>query len=230
MTTHATVFEWLGSGNNARFILEGFLINLEIAVIAIVLSLVAGLALALLRLSRIRVVSIVTGAWVDVFRNLPLLLLILFLFLWIPQSARNTWEGAVPGWAPEAWQSGLMLAGLSGLVLYNSAVLAEIMRAGILSLPRGQAEAAHALGLNYRQAMRHVILPQGLRRSGVEISPWVAGVASLGLYTAAYVAEALRSGVFSVSKGQIEASLSLGFTYPETLRRIARVASPVRIR
>jgi ABC-type amino acid transport system permease subunit len=65
---------------------------------------------------------------------------------------------------PEAWQSGLMLAGLGGLVLYNSAVLAEIMRAGILSLPRGQGEAASALGLSYRQRMRHVILPQGLRR------------------------------------------------------------------
>ncbi len=60
----------------------------------------------------------------------------------------------------------------------------------------------------------------GLRRSGVEISAFTAGVASLGLYTAAYVAESLRSGVFSVSQGQIEASLSLGFTYPETLRRI----------
>src|SRR3712207_6820494 len=60
----------------------------------------------------------------------------------------------------------------------------------------------------------------GLRRAGVEISAWVAGVASLGLYTAAYVAEALRSGVFSVSRGQIEAALSLGFGYPETLRRI----------
>ncbi len=60
----------------------------------------------------------------------------------------------------------------------------------------------------------------GLRRAGVEITAIVAGVASLGLYTAAYVAEALRSGVFSVSKGQIEASLSLGFSYPQTLRRI----------
>jgi glutamate transport system permease protein len=60
----------------------------------------------------------------------------------------------------------------------------------------------------------------GLRRAGVEISAWVAGVVSLGLYTAAYVAEALRSGVFSVSQGQIEASLSLGFSYPQTLRRI----------
>ena len=60
----------------------------------------------------------------------------------------------------------------------------------------------------------------GFRRAGIEISAWVAGVASLGLYTAAYVAEVLRSGVFSVSKGQIEASLSLGFTYAETMRRI----------
>jgi glutamate transport system permease protein len=60
----------------------------------------------------------------------------------------------------------------------------------------------------------------GLRRAGVPVSPWVAGTASLGVYTSAYVAEVLRSGVFSVSRGQIEASLSLGFTYGATLRRI----------
>jgi His/Glu/Gln/Arg/opine family amino acid ABC transporter permease subunit len=60
----------------------------------------------------------------------------------------------------------------------------------------------------------------GFRRAGIEISAFVAGTASLGLYTAAYVAEALRSGVFSVHKGQIEASLSLGFSYSGTLRRI----------
>ena len=60
----------------------------------------------------------------------------------------------------------------------------------------------------------------GLRRAGLPVDAWVAGTTSLGLYTAAYVAEVLRSGVFSVSKGQVEASLSLGFTYGETLRRI----------
>jgi aspartate/glutamate/glutamine transport system permease protein len=60
----------------------------------------------------------------------------------------------------------------------------------------------------------------GLRRAGLPVDAWVAGTASLALYTAAYVAEVLRSGVFSVSKGQVEASLSLGFTYGETLRRI----------
>ena len=60
----------------------------------------------------------------------------------------------------------------------------------------------------------------GLRRAGVPISPWVAGTASLGLYTAAYIAEALRSGVFAVGRGQIDAALSLGLTYPRVMRRI----------
>jgi His/Glu/Gln/Arg/opine family amino acid ABC transporter permease subunit len=60
----------------------------------------------------------------------------------------------------------------------------------------------------------------GLRRAGVAIGPWTAGIASLGLYTAAYVAEVLRSGVFAVGRGQIDAALSLGFDGSETLRRI----------
>jgi His/Glu/Gln/Arg/opine family amino acid ABC transporter permease subunit len=60
----------------------------------------------------------------------------------------------------------------------------------------------------------------GLRRAGVPISPWVAGTASLGLYTAAYIAEALRSGVFAVGRGQIDAALSLGLPYSRVLRRI----------
>jgi aspartate/glutamate/glutamine transport system permease protein len=60
----------------------------------------------------------------------------------------------------------------------------------------------------------------GLRRAGPPINAWTAGTASLGLYTAAYVAEALRSGVFAVGKGQIEASLSLGLDYPRTLRYV----------
>jgi His/Glu/Gln/Arg/opine family amino acid ABC transporter permease subunit len=60
----------------------------------------------------------------------------------------------------------------------------------------------------------------GLRRAGLPVNAWTAGIAALGLYTAAYVAEVLRSGVFAVSRGQIEAALSLGFDQRETLRRI----------
>jgi His/Glu/Gln/Arg/opine family amino acid ABC transporter permease subunit len=60
----------------------------------------------------------------------------------------------------------------------------------------------------------------GLRRAGIQIGGWVAGTASLGLYTAAYVAETVRSGVFAVGRGQIEAGLSLGFAYPGVLSQI----------
>jgi aspartate/glutamate/glutamine transport system permease protein len=60
----------------------------------------------------------------------------------------------------------------------------------------------------------------GLRRAGLDISRFAAGAGSLGLYTAAYVAEAIRSGVFAVGRGQIDAALSLGFTYPRTLRMV----------
>lgn len=60
----------------------------------------------------------------------------------------------------------------------------------------------------------------GLRRAGLPINTWAAGISALGLYTAAYVAEVLRSGVFAVGRGQIEAALSLGFDQRQTLRRI----------
>jgi putative glutamine transport system permease protein len=65
-----------------------------------------------------------------------------------------------------------------------------------------------------------IIAFSGLPRAGVPVGQWVAGTACLGLYTAAYIAEALRSGVFAVGKGQIEAALSLGLTYSGVMRRI----------
>jgi aspartate/glutamate/glutamine transport system permease protein len=156
-------FDWVTAENNGRYILEGFLINLQIAAVSLVAALILGLALALLRLVRNPIASFVAGLWVDVFRNLPLILLILFLTVLL-KPVRQTWEDVAPDFLPESFESGLVVGALAGLILYNSAVLAEIMRAGILSLPRGQSEAAAALGLSYRQTMRRVILPQGLRR------------------------------------------------------------------
>jgi glutamate transport system permease protein len=65
-----------------------------------------------------------------------------------------------------------------------------------------------------------IIAFSGFPRAGVPVSQWVAGMACVGLYTAAYIAEALRSGVFAVGKGQIDAALSLGLTYRRTMRLI----------
>ena len=65
-----------------------------------------------------------------------------------------------------------------------------------------------------------IIAFSGFPRAGVSVGQWAAGIGCLGLYTAAYIAEALRSGVFAVGKGQVEAALSLGLTYPRTMRLI----------
>jgi His/Glu/Gln/Arg/opine family amino acid ABC transporter permease subunit len=157
-------WQWLVTSNNARFLLDGFVVNVQIAIIAMVFSLIAGLALALARLSRNRVLRLVAGTWIDVWRNLPLIFVILYLAIALPESWRRAYESAVPGFLPDVLQAGRVFAALLALVLYNSAVLAEIMRAGIQSLDRGQSEAAAALGLSYWQRMRIVILPQGLRR------------------------------------------------------------------
>jgi aspartate/glutamate/glutamine transport system permease protein len=157
-------WEWIAAGNNLRFILSGFLINVQIALLAMVLSLLLGLGLALLRISKKRLVSNSTGIWIDVWRNLPLIFIILYLSLSIPQSWRSAYQDNVPAFVPTAFKSPFFLAAVIGLTLYNSAVIAEIMRAGIVSLEKGQGEAAAALGLSYSEAMRLVILPQGLRR------------------------------------------------------------------
>lgn len=157
-------WQWLISGNNFRFLLKGFWINIQIALVAMVLSLAFGLILALLRLATRRFVSVAAGVWIDVWRNLPLIFIILYLGLSIPEPWRDAYQDAVPEWLPEAFRSPFFLAGVAGLTLYNSAVFAEIMRAGIVSLEKGQGEAAAALGLRHWQAMRLVVLPQGLRR------------------------------------------------------------------
>lgn len=157
-------WQWLFEGNNFRFLLEGFAINLEIAFVGIFFSLAGGLALALLNLSRIRPVAVGARIWVDVWRNLPLIFILLYLALGMPDPITDFYEDNVPDFFPETLQSGRTVAAVLGLVLYNSAVLAEVMRAGILSLDRGQQEAAAALGMTYRQQMRLIILPQGLRR------------------------------------------------------------------
>jgi len=157
-------WEWLWTGNNFRFLLEGFAVNLQIAAIAIVLSFAVGLVLALMRISSRRLISFPVGVWVDVWRNLPLIFIILYLALAVPGSWRDAYGEAVPDFFPEALQDELVLGALLGLVLYNSAVLCEIMRSGIQSLDRGQREAAASLGLTYLQQMRFVVLPQGLRR------------------------------------------------------------------
>ena len=108
-----------------------------------------------------------------------------------------------------------------------SFLIAVVVGSFVAALRISPSKWLQRLGGIYVETFRNIpllvllfIAFAGLRRAGVPISPWVAGTASLGLYTAAYVAEALRSGAFSVGKGQVEAALSLGLSQAATLRRI----------
>lgn len=157
-------WEWLFHGRSFRFLLDGLIINIELALITMALSLTIGLLLALARIAKNPIVKGPAGIWIDVWRNLPLIFILLYLALSIPGEWKQAYQDAAPSWFPEAFQNGRILAAIAGLTLYNSAVIAEIMRAGIQSLERGQGEAAAALGLPYWKSMRLVILPQGLRR------------------------------------------------------------------
>jgi glutamate transport system permease protein len=112
-------------------------------------------------------------------------------------------------------------------LVVGSFVIALAVGTLVAALRIAPSPWARRLGGLYVETFRNVPLLvlltlayAGLRRAGLPIGQWTAGIAALGLYTAAYIAEVLRSGVFAVSKGQIEASLSLGFSQRETLRRI----------
>lgn len=132
------------------YLLSGLGNTIKAALFAMVLATILGFVAALGRLAKNRPVQLLARAYVEIFRSVPLLIFIFFAFLGLQEIGLRF---ITPFW-------GLII----GLTAYNSAVLAEIFRAGVLSLGRGQSEAASAIGLNYWQAMRLVILPQAVRR------------------------------------------------------------------
>lgn len=138
-----------------RFFGEGLRETVLISLVSVVLSFVVALVFALGRLSTRRWLRWPAIAYIESIRALPVLLLIVYFGIKGSSLFRPFFGEEFE--LPRFW------AGVFGLSLYTSAVLAEIIRAGIVSLPRGQTEASRALGLSYPQSMRHVILPQALR-------------------------------------------------------------------
>ena len=124
----------------------------------------------------------------------------------------------------DAFASGLWV---TTRLVVASFVIALVLGTIVAALRVAPSRWLQRLGALYVEVFRNLPLLvllfisfAGLRRAGVGIGPWEAGIASLGIYTSAYVAESLRSGVFAVSRGQREAALSLGFTQAQTLREI----------
>ncbi|CDN42583.1 amino acid ABC transporter permease [Paenibacillus humicus] len=137
------------SWHNLRFILEGFGYTLKLAFVAIILSFVLGVASGVIRYARIPVLSAIVGAIVETLRNLPLLLLILFAYIALPQMGIKL---------------SIFWASVLALTAFEAAMISEIVRSGLASVHKGLIEAARSSGLTYIQTLRHIILPIGLRR------------------------------------------------------------------
>ena len=131
-----------------RILLRGLGATLRASAVALVLAVALGLVLAAGRLSERWVVRQASGTVVEFFRALPLVLLIFFAFLGLPELGIEI---------------GAFGALVIGLTLYNGSVLAEIFRAGINAVPRGQREAAYSLGLRKGAVTRLILVPQAVR-------------------------------------------------------------------
>jgi putative glutamine transport system permease protein len=127
---------------------DGFKVTLMISLVALIGSFFIGALIAVMRIVPIAPLRWIATAYVEFFRNIPLLVIVFFFYFGTPSL-------------------GLQLSGFTagtiGLTIYTSAFIAEAIRSGILSVPKGQMEAARSSGLTYGQTMRMVILPQAIK-------------------------------------------------------------------
>jgi polar amino acid transport system permease protein len=201
-------------------VLEGFWLDVKLFMIVEVAVLIAGLAIALIRNSRgpaLFPLRLLGMLWVDVFRGVPAILLVYLIGFGVPALQLS----GLP-------TDPVVLGGIA-LGLSYSAYVAEVYRAGISSVHRGQRDAALAVGLTETQAMRHVILPQALRRISppllndfVALQKEVALVSILGPLEAFRIAQIFQGQEFNYTPLIAAALLYLAVTIP-TARLVERL-------
>jgi len=136
---------------------EGMAFTLTLTALAMTGGIVFGTLLAMMRLSSLRPLSMIAGAYVNLMRSVPLVLVIFWFFFLVP------YIGAWVTGASRPIQVGAFLSALVTFTMFEAAYYCEIMRAGIQSIPRGQVWSGYALGLNYWQTMGFIVLPQAFR-------------------------------------------------------------------
>lgn len=144
MQNFIDAYSWI----NIRFLLQGLGITIEISVASIICSFIIGTLLGIIRYAKIKYLSAIVGFIIDLIRNLPLLLIIFFTYFGLPNI----------GVKPE-----IIPAAIMALTVFESSMVAEIVRSGINSIDYGQTEGALANGLTKWQALRLVVLPQAIK-------------------------------------------------------------------
>lgn len=129
----------------------GALVTIVVATVGIVVSLPVGIVLALGRRSRMPAVKLFSVIYIEFVRGVPLITVLFMASVMLPL------------FVPDAWSPDKLLRALVGIAMFSSAYMAEVVRAGLQAIPKGQYEGAMAVGLNYRHMMRLIILPQALK-------------------------------------------------------------------
>ena len=178
-------------------VFDGLLLNIRLTVVATVCIAALGLALALARTSHAPALApmrILATGYVDLFRGVPTLLVILLIGF------------GVPALGLTGVTSSVVVLGTTAVVLTYSAYVAEVLRSGILSVHPSQSAAARSLGLTGGQTLRHVVLPQGIRRVVPPLlNDFVSLLKDTGLISVLGVVDAIRAA-------QIESSRTFNYT------------------
>jgi polar amino acid transport system permease protein len=152
-------FDWaiITSGQYFDWIVSGVIITLQLSVVSIALSFILGLLIAVMRMSQIRPILWFSHAYLEFFRNTPLLVQIFFWYFGsykiLPQAV-NDWMNTL---------NFEFAAAVIALTVYTSAFIAEDIRSGVRSIPKEQMEAARSSGFSYMKSMYYIILPQAVR-------------------------------------------------------------------
>jgi His/Glu/Gln/Arg/opine family amino acid ABC transporter permease subunit len=183
--------DWSVVWHNAPALAEGTVLTIVLTVVTMGIAVPAGIVIAMMRLSRVRLLAGAATAYVEFFRNLPLILVVYWAYYVMPVALDVQFTG--------------FTTGLVALCLNVSAYNSETFRAGIGSIRKGQTEAALALGLSRWQVMREIVLPQAARRVlPVLASTWVSLFKDTSLVSViavgelAYTAMRIRSQTFRV--------------------------------
>ena len=142
-------FSFLNWGVISSFVLKGFYFSVQLTLIAMFGGIVLGTLIALMRLSGKPWLALPAQGYVDLFRSVPLVMVILWFFLLIPKLIGHSLGGA--------------LSAMITFTFFEAAYYSEIMRAGIQSVSKGQVAAGYAVGMTYAQCMKLIVLPQAFR-------------------------------------------------------------------
>ncbi|MDF7639323.1 amino acid ABC transporter permease [Lactobacillus sp. ESL0791] len=174
MQNWINAFSWL----NVRFLLMGLWVTIYISVISVILSFIIGSVLGIIRYSKIKYLSAIVGFVIDIIRNIPLLLIIFFTYFGLPNF------GFRPNTIPAA---------IIAMTVFESCMIAEIVRSGLNAVDEGQMEGCRSVGMTFGQALWHVVLPQGYKKMiPALISQFVSLIKDTSLATIIVVPELLQ--------------------------------------